>query len=43
MLPVLYVAALAWRRAKERAPRETSGTLAFLSVAFIYEFLTRPW
>jgi fucose 4-O-acetylase-like acetyltransferase len=43
MLPVLYVAALAWRRAKERAPREASGTLAFLSVAFIYEFLTRPW
>jgi uncharacterized membrane protein len=43
MLPVLYAAAWAWHRVKTRAPHAASATLLFLGVAFVYEFLTRPW
>jgi hypothetical protein len=43
MLPVLYAAALAWRRFKERAPREAALAVAFVTAAFVHEFLTRPW
>jgi uncharacterized membrane protein YozB (DUF420 family) len=40
---VLLVAAWLWRTAKQRAPHEASLALAFVSVAFLYEFVTRPW
>jgi fucose 4-O-acetylase-like acetyltransferase len=43
MIPVLLAAAWIWHRAKSRFPREASLLLAFLTVAFVYEFLTRPW
>ena len=40
---VLLAAAFLWRAAKQRAPHEASLALSFLSVAFLYEFVTRPW
>jgi len=43
MLPVLLAAAWAWHAAKMRAPHEAALALAFLTVAFVWEFLTRPW
>jgi hypothetical protein len=43
MLPVLYAAASAWHALKLRAPREAELLLAFLTTAFVYELLTRPW
>jgi len=43
MTPVLYAAAWLWHRVKSRFPHEASLFLAFLTVAFVYEFLTRPW
>ena len=43
MAVVLLAAAWLWRSAKQRAPHEASLALAFLSVAFLYEFVTRPW
>jgi hypothetical protein len=43
MVPVLLAAAWAWRRAKHRAPHEAQLALVFLSVLFLYEFLTRGW
>jgi hypothetical protein len=43
MVPVLLVAAWAWRRAKHRAPHEAQLVLLFLSVFFLYEFVTRGW
>jgi hypothetical protein len=43
LLPLLYGAALAWRRLKERAPHEAALALTFLTVAFVHEFLTRAW
>jgi hypothetical protein len=43
MVGVLLAAAALWRSAKQRAPREASLALTFVSVAFLYEFLTRPW
>jgi uncharacterized membrane protein len=43
MLPALLAAAWAWRLAKQRAPREAQLALVFLSVLFLYEFLTRAW
>jgi fucose 4-O-acetylase-like acetyltransferase len=43
MLPALLGAAAAWHAAKARAPREASLLLAFVTTAFVYEFLTRPW
>lgn len=43
MLPVLLGAAWLWRRAKQAAPHEASMLLAFLTLAFLYEFAVRPW
>ena len=43
MLPVVFAAAWAWHRFKARAPHAASLVLLFLGVAFVYEFLTRPW
>lgn len=43
MIPVLLAAAGAWHRTKARLPHEASLLLTFLTVAFVYEFLTRPW
>jgi uncharacterized membrane protein len=43
MLPLLFVAAWAWHRLKIRAPHEATLTLAFISTAFVIEYLTRPW
>jgi fucose 4-O-acetylase-like acetyltransferase len=43
MLPVLLAAAWLWRKAKHRAPHEAQLGLVFVSTAFVYEFLTRPW
>ena len=43
MAVVLLAAAWLWRTVKQRAPHEASLALAFLSVAFLYEFVTRPW
>ncbi len=43
MVPVLLAAAWTWHRAKARFPHATSLLLTFLTVAFLYEFLTRPW
>jgi hypothetical protein len=43
MLPVVFAAAWAWHRCKALSPRAASLTLVFLGIAFVYEFLTRPW
>jgi len=43
MLPVVFAAAWGWHRFKARAPHAASLALLFLGVAFVYEFLTRPW
>jgi fucose 4-O-acetylase-like acetyltransferase len=43
MALVLLAAAWLWRSAKHRMPHEASLLLTFVSVAFLYEFLTRPW
>ena len=43
MLPIVFAAAWAWDRFKSRAPHAAQLALVFLSVAFVYEFLTRPW
>jgi len=43
MTVVLLAAAWLWRSAKQRAPHEASLALTFLSIAFLYEFATRPW
>jgi uncharacterized membrane protein len=43
MFPVLLAAAWAWRQAKHRAPKEAQLALVFLTVLFVYEFLTRSW
>lgn len=43
LIPVLLAAAWAWHRVKMRFPRGASLTLLFLTIAFVYEFLTRPW
>lgn len=43
MLPVLLLAAWAWHRAKAHAPAKASLVLAFLTVAFVFELVTRPW
>lgn len=43
MLPALVAAAWAWHVLKTRAPREASLLLAFVTTAFVYELLTRPW
>jgi hypothetical protein len=43
MLPMLLAAAWAWRSAKHRAPHEAQLALAFVTIAFFFEFLIRPW
>ena len=43
MVVVLLAAAWVWRSAKQLAPHEAQLALTFLSVAFVYEFVTRPW
>jgi uncharacterized membrane protein len=43
MLPVLLAAAWAWHALKVRAPRESQLALAFLTVAFLWELVMRPW
>lgn len=43
MLPVLFLAAWGWHRVKARSPHEATLALVFLGVAFVLEFLTRPW
>jgi fucose 4-O-acetylase-like acetyltransferase len=43
MLPVLLAAAWAWRTAKHRAPKEAQMALVFVTLAFLYEYLVRPW
>jgi hypothetical protein len=43
LVPVLLAAAWAWHRVKMRWPRWANLTLVFLAIAFLYEFLTRPW
>jgi len=43
MIPVLLLAAHAWHRFKARRPHEATLVLLFLSTAFVWEFLTRPW
>jgi hypothetical protein len=43
MVPILLAAAWAWRQAKHRAPHEAQLALVFLTVLFLYEFLTRGW
>jgi len=43
MLPMLLAPAWAWHTLKARAPREAALLLLFVSTAFVYEFLTRPW
>jgi len=43
MIPVLFVTAWLWHRAKARAPHASQLVLVFLGVWFVYEFVTRPW
>jgi uncharacterized membrane protein len=43
MLPVLLLAAWAWHRVKARAPAHASLALTFVTVAFVFELLARPW
>jgi hypothetical protein len=43
MLPVLLGAAWGWHRLKVRSPQTAQVLLSFLTVAFGWEFLTRPW
>ena len=43
MAVVLLAAAWLWRSVKQRAPHEAALALQFASVAFLYEFVTRPW
>ena len=43
MVPPLLLAATVWRRVKHKAPRGATLVLAFLTIWFVYEFLTRPW
>ena len=43
MVPVLLAVAWLWHRAKAAAPHEASLALAFVTTAFAFDFLTRPW
>jgi hypothetical protein len=43
MVPLLYGLALPWDLAKFKAPREAKLALVFLTVALLFEFVTRPW
>jgi len=43
MVPLLLLAAAAWRAFKAKAPHEATLVLAFLATMFVYELVTRPW
>ena len=43
MVPALLLAAWAWHRLKVRWPQAAQTLLSFLTVAFVWEFFTRPW
>jgi hypothetical protein len=43
MFPVLLAAAWLWRAVKHRGPRQAQLVLAFLTIWFVWEFLTNPW
>jgi fucose 4-O-acetylase-like acetyltransferase len=43
LLPLLYLAAALWQRFKQRAPHAARLVLVFLTTAFVYDFLTRPY
>jgi fucose 4-O-acetylase-like acetyltransferase len=43
MVPFLYLLARLWHAAKQRSPREAQLAIVFVTVAFVYEFMTRPW
>ena len=43
MAPALLLAAWAWHRLKVRWPQAAQPLLSFLTIAFIWEFFTRPW
>jgi hypothetical protein len=43
MLPALLLAAFCWHAFKSRFPQGATDVLAFLTTAFVAEFLTRPW
>jgi hypothetical protein len=43
MVPFLYLVARLWHAAKQWAPREAQLGIVFVTVAFLYEFMTRPW
>ncbi len=43
MLPLLYVAAWLWHRAKVAAPHEAQAALVMLGLAFVWVFVTSPW
>lgn len=43
LLPLLLASAWAWRAFKAHRPHEASLALAFLTIAFLSEFVTRPW
>jgi uncharacterized membrane protein len=43
MVPLLLLAALAWRAFKSKAPHEATLVLAFLATLLVYELVTRPW
>jgi uncharacterized membrane protein len=43
MVLVLYGAAWSWHRLKVRWPQAAQIVLSFITAAFIWEFLTRPW
>lgn len=43
MVPLLLLAAAAWRAFKARAPHEATLVLAFLATMLVYELVTRPW
>jgi hypothetical protein len=43
MVPTLLAAAAAWRRSKARFPHVAELALAFVTVAVVWDFVTRPW
>jgi len=43
MVPVLWLCAWLWHRAKAHWPHECQQALWFLGLAFVWEFCTRPW
>ena len=43
LVPLLYALARIWHLAKSRAPREAQLAIVFVTVAFVFEFMTRPW